>query len=62
MTVRIRRHPRRGRGSLDVFDAHTRLSSAHAFDQWAKTLTSIAIWVVIPAVIGVARSIRREVK
>ena len=47
---------------FDVFDAYNRLSSDHAFDHWAKTLTSIALWVVIPAVIGVARSIRREVK
>ena len=47
---------------FDVFAAYTRLSSSHPLDHGAQTLVSVTVWVVLPAVIGVARSIRREVK
>lgn len=47
---------------LDVFDAYARLSSNEPFERFDQTLTSITVWVLIPAAIGVARSLRREVK
>ena len=47
---------------FDVFGAYTRLSSNQPLDHWAQTLVSITVWVAIPAAIGVARSINREVK
>jgi hypothetical protein len=47
---------------FDVFDAHDRLSSTHPFAHGAQTLTAIALWVGLPCVLGVIRSIRSEVK
>lgn len=47
---------------LDVFGAYSRLSSHEPFDELAKTLTAIAVWVVLPSVLGLLRSVRREVK
>ena len=47
---------------LDVFAAYDRLSSDAPLTDLPQTLTAIAIWVVLPTTIGVARSLRREVK
>jgi ABC-type transport system involved in multi-copper enzyme maturation permease subunit len=47
---------------LDVFAAYGRLSSSTPFADLPQTLTAIAIWVVLPATVGVLRSLRREVK
>ena len=47
---------------FDIFEAYGRLSSDHPAEDLARTLTSIALWVVLPATVGLARSLRREVK
>jgi hypothetical protein len=47
---------------VDIFTAYDRLASAHPFGELGQTLTAMAIWVVAPAVVGLARSLRREVK
>ena len=47
---------------FDVFGAYERLSSSQPFDHLAQTLTAVGVWVVVPSVLGVARSLRREVK
>ena len=47
---------------FDVFGAYDQLSSNQPFDHLAQSLTSIGVWVVLPSVLGVARSLRREVK
>jgi ABC-type transport system involved in multi-copper enzyme maturation permease subunit len=47
---------------FDVFSAYDHLSSSRPLDHLAQTLTAITLWVVVPAAIGVARSLRREVK
>jgi ABC-type transport system involved in multi-copper enzyme maturation permease subunit len=46
---------------LDVFSAYERLSSAHPATELAQTLTAIAVWVVVPAAIGLWQAMRREV-
>ena len=47
---------------FDIWDTYSRISSDHPGDHIAQTVTSVAVWVVIPAVIGLMRSVRREVK
>jgi hypothetical protein len=47
---------------LDVFSAFERLSSTHPSEHIGQSLTSIAFWIVLPTVIGVIRSLKREVK
>jgi hypothetical protein len=32
------------------------------FEELAQTVVSVAIWVVVPAVVGIARALRREAK
>jgi ABC-type transport system involved in multi-copper enzyme maturation permease subunit len=47
---------------FDVFAAYDQLSSNQPFHHLAQSLTAIGVWVVLPSVLGVARSLRREVK
>jgi hypothetical protein len=47
---------------LDVFSAYDQLSSDAPLTNLPQTITAIVIWVVLPTTIGVARSLRREVK
>jgi ABC-type transport system involved in multi-copper enzyme maturation permease subunit len=47
---------------FDVFSAYGQLSSNHPFDHLGQTLTAVTLWVVLPATIGVVRSLRREIK
>jgi hypothetical protein len=47
---------------FDVFAAYERLSSSDPADDLARTATAVAIWVVLPMVAGVVRSLRREIK
>lgn len=48
--------------SLAILDRFDRLSSAHPWSDLPKTLTSVAIWVVLPAIIGITHAVRREIK
>lgn len=47
---------------FDVFSAFERLSGSDPLGDLPKTLTSVTIWVLLPAVIGITRALRREVK
>lgn len=47
---------------FDVFSALDRLSSEHPGADLSRSLTAVALWIVLPTVIGVIRSLRREVK
>ena len=47
---------------LDIFSAYDQLSSNHPFDHLAQTLTAVTVWVIVPSVVGITRSLRREVK
>ena len=47
---------------LDVFEAYSRIASSEPGRHLPQTLTAIAAWVVVPLVVGVHRSLRREVK
>ncbi|MCU1396889.1 MAG: hypothetical protein JWM34_5317 [Ilumatobacteraceae bacterium] len=47
---------------FDVFDAYGRLSSPNWTEHLGRSATSIALWVVAPTVIGIVRSLRRDVK
>jgi ABC-type transport system involved in multi-copper enzyme maturation permease subunit len=47
---------------FDVFSAYGQLSSDRPLDHIAQTITAVTLWVVVPATIGIARSLRREVK
>lgn len=47
---------------FDVFGAFDRLSSSDPWSDLPKTLTSVAIWVVLPAIIGITRALHREIK
>ena len=47
---------------FDIFSAFERLSSEHPTADPAQSLTAVAIWIVLPTVVGVTRSLRREVK
>lgn len=49
-------------GWLDIFEAYGRLSSDEPMDDIAKTLTAVAVWVALPAAIGLIRSLHREIK
>lgn len=49
-------------GWLDIFEAYGRLSSDRPLDDIAQTSTAVLVWVVVPAAIGLQRSLRREVK
>ncbi|GAB2684232.1 ABC transporter permease [Thalassiella azotivora] len=46
---------------LDVFDAYSRLMYLNWSDA-AATATSLTAWIVVPLVVGVVASLRREVK
>lgn len=47
---------------LDVFAAYGRLASSSPLTDLPQTITAITLWVVLPATVGVVRSLRREVK
>lgn len=47
---------------LDVFSAYARLSSDSPLTGLPQTVVAITVWVVLPAAVGVLRSLRREVK
>lgn len=47
---------------FDVFSAFDRLSGSDPWVNMGQTLTAVTIWVIIPAVVGIVRSLRREVK
>ena len=47
---------------FDIFVALDRLSSGHPGTDLARSLTAVAVWIVVPTVVGVTRSLRREVK
>lgn len=47
---------------LDIYEAYGRLGTDHPGRHLSQTLTAIAAWVVVPAIIGLYRSVRREVK
>ena len=47
---------------FDIFAAYDRLSSSHPFDSLGKTLTSVGCWIAVPAVLGIRRSLHREIK
>ena len=47
---------------FDIFEAYGRLSSDTPTQDVAQTLSAIAVWVVLPAAVGLARSLRREVR
>ncbi len=47
---------------FDIFDAYGRLSSDHPLEHLGPTVTSVAGWVVLPAAVGLVRSLPREVE
>jgi hypothetical protein len=47
---------------FDIFSAYDQLSSGQPFHHLAQSLTSIAVWVAVPSVLGITRSLRKEVK
>lgn len=47
---------------FDVFAAYDRLGTASPTADLPQTLVSVALWVVLPAAVGLAVSLRREVK
>ena len=47
---------------FDVFSAYDRLSSTQPLAHFGQTVTAVALWVVLPCVLGIVRSVRREVK
>ena len=47
---------------FDVFSAYNHLASSNPLDHFAQTLTAVTLWVILPAAIGITRSLRREVK
>lgn len=47
---------------FDIFSAFGRLSSEHPAADLAHSLTAVAVWILLPTVVGVTRSLRREVK
>jgi ABC-type transport system involved in multi-copper enzyme maturation permease subunit len=49
-------------GWLDIYEAYGRLSSDLPLDDVAQTMTAVAVWVVLPAGVGLARSLYREIK
>jgi hypothetical protein len=47
---------------FDIFAAYDRLSSPHPFGHIGQTLTAVGVWIMVPAVIGIRRSLHREIK
>jgi ABC-type transport system involved in multi-copper enzyme maturation permease subunit len=47
---------------FDIFQAYDQLSSDQPLQHITHSLTAVGIWVVLPAVVGIARTLRREVK
>ena len=47
---------------FDIYSAYGQLSSDHPTQHLAQSLTAIGVWVVLPTIVGVARTLRREVK
>jgi ABC-type transport system involved in multi-copper enzyme maturation permease subunit len=47
---------------FDIFETYDRLYSSSPGRQLAQTMTSILVWVAIPAAVGLYRSTHREVK
>jgi len=47
---------------LDITNAIGNISSRHLHGVWPQTLTSIAVWIIIPLIAGLVVSSRREVK
>jgi hypothetical protein len=47
---------------FDIFEAYGRLSSETPTQDLDQTITAVAVWVVLPAAIGLVRSLRREIK
>lgn len=47
---------------FDIFTTFDRLASDAPFTDLAQTGTAVLVWVVIPAVLGALRAVRREVK
>lgn len=47
---------------FDIFAAFDRLGSNDPFVELGQTGTSLMLWVVIPAVLGAASAVRREIK
>jgi len=46
---------------VDIFMAYDRLASAHPLAGLAQTLTALTVWLLVPGLLGLARSLRREV-
>ena len=46
---------------LDIFMAYDRVVSDHPRAHLPLTLAALCVWVVVPGVVGVALSLRREV-
>jgi hypothetical protein len=47
---------------FDVFSAYDRLASTQPLEHFAQTVSAVMLWVVLPSALGLARSLRREVK
>jgi len=47
---------------FDIFTAYENLSENNPFHHFGQSMTAVAIWVVLPSVLGIARMLRREVK
>jgi hypothetical protein len=47
---------------FDVFGSFSRISDLHMHGKLVQSLTAVALWVLLPAVLGLWRSARREVK
>lgn len=47
---------------FDIFATYDRIASTHPAQHLPQTITSILVWVAIPAAFGLHRSIHREVK
>ena len=47
---------------LDIYAAFDRLSSAHPFTDLTDSLCAVALWIAVPTVVGVVRSLRRKVE
>lgn len=47
---------------FDIFAAFDRLGGDEPFVELAQTVTSLSLWVVIPAALGATRAVRREIK
>ena len=47
---------------FDIFATYDRLASDHPLDHIGQTVTSIACWIAVPAVLGIRRSLHREIK